>query len=287
MNKEVFGRNKKNMIKNYRNESIRRFELLARILNGEDVTKTQAAEDYNVEEITISRDLQFFRSLGIEAFSRKNGIKIFNAPNKENLISFASEYFALKMNSDYFRKSVKVFSRIDKNFYQQIVLLTKAIQESRIVNIIYQRLSDDKIKNYTLQPLRLVESNNNWILHAIKKDETLLQLFYLSRITSFEITKNNFVKPKEVEESGEKYEIILRFNPEVENEIYYKIWFDEFEISKDKNGYIILKTWQPITNKLASWCVSWWDKVAIVAPMTLKKQIKDMILSFNNKNVVV
>lgn len=222
MNKEVSER-KKSMAKNYSNESIRRFELLARILNGEDVTKTQAAEDYKVEEITISRDLQFFRSLGIEAFSRKDGIKIFNAPNKENLISFTSEYFALKMNSDYFRKSVKVFSRVDKNFYPQIVLLTKAIQGSRIVNITYKRLSDDEVKTYILKPIRLVESNNNWILHAVKKDETLLQLFYLSRIINFEITKNKFEKPKEVEEAGEKYEIVLRFSPEVENEIYYKI----------------------------------------------------------------
>ncbi|HAB52312.1 MAG TPA: hypothetical protein DCE80_09110, partial [Ignavibacteriales bacterium] len=217
------------MTKTYNNESLRRFELLARILNGEAITKNQAADDYNVEEITISRDLQFFRSLGIEALSRKNGIEIFNKVKNEHLISFASEYFALKMNSDYFTKSVKVFSKVDKCFYQQIVLLTKAIQESQVVKITYQRLSDDEIKSYTLQPLRLVESNNNWILHAIKKDEIILQLFYLSRIINFQLINKKFVIPTEVDENKEKYEIVLRFSPEVENEIYYKIWFDEFE----------------------------------------------------------
>ena len=104
------------MAKSYNNDSIRRFELLARILNGERLTKANAAEDYSVEEITISRDLQFFRSLGIEVLSRKNGIEIFNKVKNEHLIRFASEYFALKMNSDYFTKSVKVFSKIPFGF---------------------------------------------------------------------------------------------------------------------------------------------------------------------------
>ena len=268
------------MAKSYNNESIRRFELLARILNEERITKTEAAEDYNVEEITISRDLQFFRSLGIEVLSRKNGIEIFNNVRNEHLIRFAAEYFALKMNSDYFAKSVKVFSKIDKNFYQQIVLLTKAIQETRIVKITYQRLSDDEIKGYILQPLRLVESNNNWILHAIKEDEIVLQLFYLSRIIRFQLTSKKFAIPIEIDENKEIYEIALRFSPEVENEIYYKIWFDEFEIEKDKDGFIILKTWQPITNRLASWCVSWWDKINIVYPKNLKNHIKEMINAY-------
>ena len=269
------------MAKSYSNESIRRFELLARILNEERITKTEAAEDYSVEEITISRDLQFFRSLGIEVLSRKNGIEIFNKMKSEHLIRFASEYFALKMNSDYFTKSVKVFSKVDKNFYQQIVLLTKAIQESRVVKITYQRLSDDEIKSYTLQPLRLVESNNNWILHAIKEDEIVLQLFYLSRI---QLTSKKFAIPIEIDENKEIYEIALRFSPEVENEIYYKIWFDEFEITKDKDGYIILKTKQPISNRLASWCVSWWDKIEIKSPDELLVRIQQMIKNFKSKN---
>lgn len=268
------------MVKPYNNETIRRSELLARILTGEKLTKTKVAEDYNVEEITISRDLQYFRSLGIEAFSRKNGIKIFNIPDRNTLTNLAAEYFALKMNSDYFTKSMKVFSRVDSNFYQHIVILTKAIKELRIVKLTYQRLSDDEVKEYTLKPIRLVESDKNWILHAIKQDEIILQLFYLSRIISLQITNKKFTLPSEINANKEIYEIVLRFSPEVENEIYYKIWFDEFEITKDKDGYIILKTWQPITNKLAAWCVSWWDKIIILKPKQLKNHISQMLSSF-------
>jgi len=129
-----------------------------------------------------------------------------------------------------------------------------------------------------------VESNNNWILHAIKEDEIVLQLFYLSRIIGFQLTNVKFEIPTDVDENKEKYEIVLRFSPEVENEIYYKIWFDEFEITKDKDGYIILKTKQPITNKLASWCVSWWDKLQIVQPNELRNHIFQMLNSFTNHN---
>src|SRR3989304_9237558 len=139
------------MGKSHISEVIRRSELLARILNGENITKTRAADDYNVEEITITRDLQFFRSLGIEIFGKKKGIQILNKVNKELLISLAAEYFSHKMNSDFFLKSVKVFSKLDKDFYQQIVLLTKAIKESHIIQMTYKRLSDDETNDYTLK----------------------------------------------------------------------------------------------------------------------------------------
>jgi len=76
---------------------------------------------------------------------------------------------------------------------------------------------------------------------------------------------------------------VLRFSPEVENEIYYKIWFDEFEIIKDSEGYIILKTEQPITNRLAAWCVSWWDKIRITSPIELEAQINQMIKAYKKQ----
>lgn len=268
------------MPKSYFSENIRRAELLAKILNGETITKSYAAEEYGVEEITINRDLQFFRALGIEIFGRKNGIQIFNKVDKELLVQLASEYFSLKMNSDFFKKSMNVFSRLDKNFYQQIVLLTKAVKESRIIKITYRRLSDDKIKEYTLNPIRLIETDNNWILHAIKQDELVLKLFYLSRIIELHLTNKKIELLAEIDENKKKFEIVLKFNPEVENDIYYKIWFDEFEISRDKDGYIILTTEQPITNKLASWCVSWWDKIEIIEPKELKIFAKKIVNSF-------
>lgn len=75
----------------------------------------------------------------------------------------------------------------------------------------------------------------------------------------------------EADRSTKKYAIVLKFHPDVEDEVIDKIWFDEFDLSKDSKGFIILRTSQEITNKLAAWCISLRDMVKIVKPAKLKK----------------
>ena len=86
------------------------------------------------------------------------------------------------------------------------------------------------------------------------------------------------------ETNGNKYKMIFKFNPEVKEEVNAKIWFEIFEINTDENDYLILTTQQPITNKLAAWCISWWDKLEIIEPVELKERIKNMMNSFKEVN---
>ena len=81
-----------------------------------------------------------------------------------------------------------------------------------------------------------------------------------------------------------EYKMVFKFNPDVEEQIKSKIWFEDFEINSDANNYIILTTLQPITNQLASWCISWWDTLEIIEPDELKQHIKKMMDSFKEVN---
>lgn len=273
------------MSKQNLSETNRNIELLARILNGEQITKQQAADYYNVEEITISRALQYYRSLGIEAFGRKSGIIILNRPKKEDLIALTSYYLSLKFNSDYFSSSIKTYSRIDPRFFSKIILAAKAVTEEIIINIKYQKLTDNITSAYNLKPYKLIENNNNWILHAIKEGETTLKTFYLSRIKNISLTQKKFKKEFIETKSIDVKEIVLKFVPEVEQELYYKIWFEDFEIEKQSDGHFIVRTNQPITNRLASWCISWWDAMEIVEPKQLRDYISQMIDDFKKVNL--
>lgn len=272
------------MSKNRYTETNRNIELLARLLNGEQITKQQAADFYNVEEITISRALQYYRSLGIEAFGRKSGIIIQNRPKKEDLVALSSYYLSLKLNSGYFSSSIKTYSKIDPRFFSKITLAAKAVTEEILLNIEYQKLTDNLTSLYTLKPYKLIESNNNWILHAVKEGETTLKTFYLSRIKNITFTQKKFKKEFTENKSGDTKEIVLKFVPSVEQELYYKIWFEDFEIEKQSDGHIILRTNQPITNRLAAWCISWWDAIEILRPVELKKYINEMIEDYKVKN---
>jgi len=272
------------MAKSHLSETNRNIELLARLLNGEQITKQQAADFYNVEEITISRALQYYRSLGIEAFGRKSGIIIQNRPKKEDLIALSSYYLSLKLNSDYFSNSIKTYSKIDPRFFSKIILIAKAVTEEIIIKIEYQKLTDNITSVYKLKPYKLIENNNNWILHAVKEDETTLKTFYLSRIKNISLTQKKFKKEFTENKSGDVKEIVLKFVPQVEQELYCKIWFEDFEIEKQSDGYIVLKTNQPITNRLAAWCISWWDAIKIIKPKELRDYISQMIDNFQEEN---
>lgn len=272
------------MTRNNKSETNRNIELLARLLNGEQITKQQAADMFNVEEITISRALQYYRSLGIEAFGIKSGIKILNKPKKDDLVALSSYYISVKLNSDYFNKSIKTYSKIDPRFFSKIILAAKTVKEGIVVKIEYQKLTNNITAEYILKPYNLMETNNNWILHAVKENETILKTFYLSRIKNLSLTQKKFKKEIVEEKSGELKEIVLKFVPQVEQELYYKIWFEDFDIEKQPDGYIILWTNQPITNRLASWCISWWDAIEILKPLELKTYINEMIEDYKSKN---
>lgn len=271
------------MIDKPQNEILRRIELLARVIGQESLSKTKTAEDYNVEEVTITRDLQFLRANGIEIFSQKNGIKLYNQLSREALCNLASEYIALKLHSDIFFNSITKYSKIKPDFFPILVIITKAVKESRMITVKYQRLSDDEENDYTLLPLKIVENNNNWTLHAIKEGEKILKTFYLSRVKEVRLLSKKFNYRDTDIGKQKKVNVVLKFIPEVEREIYFKIWFDEFEIEKD-NHSIILRTKQPITNQLAAWCISWWDAIEIVEPKELKEYIKEMIKHYEIKN---
>ena len=270
-------------MKDFISDIKRQTELLARVMNGDIVDKIDFAEENEVALITIERDLKYFRSQGIMIYSRKGKIVIEEEINKTILNKLAADYLPLKLNSDVFLKQVKALSKTrQKNYFQFLVLIAKTVEEGKYIRIKYTRLSDNKDDEYLLKPVRLFTEENNWILNAVKEGEEKVKRFFISRIKSVKLISKK-IKLMPVEKKEQTYEIVLKFNKDVEEEIYDKIWFDEFEIEKTEE-HIILKTNQPITNKLASWCISWWDMIEIVGPKELTEFIDEMIESFKKRN---
>ncbi len=255
---------------------LRRIEIAARVINGETLTKADVAFEYNVAEITINRDLQWLRSEGLEFYSRKGLIKIFS--NGYFSFSVLSDLYLSLKDQTGIINSVKALDR-KKNSSYMLVLLSRAIYSNNLIKIKYKRFYDDETELYSLKPYELKLTGYNWILKAVKDEEKILKSFYISRIEKITIT-NEIFKKQNIDENIEKHEVVLRFSPDVKSQVIDKIWFDEFEISEDESGYLILTTQQPITNSLASWCISWWDKIEIVKPAKLFKYIDDMIAAF-------
>ncbi len=263
---------------------LRQSEILSYCLNGAKFSKADFAEIYNVTELTINRDLKTLRSNGIQITSRKGKVYLFEKPAKDLLVKYAAEYLPIKLNSELLFSQLKTFGKSVVNFYPYLILISKAVDEKRFISIRYKRLYDNMILNYRIKPIRLVQSGYNWILQAIKENEKSAKSFYISRIENLIIHDEKFNLISIADSSTKKYDIVFKFSPDVEDEIIYKIWFDEFDLTKDSKGFITLRTSQEITNKLASWCISWWDMIEIVKPNKLRIYIKEMIKCFSESN---
>ncbi len=271
-------------MKSYTDDIKRRSELLARILNGEALSKADAADILGVSEITINRYIHSLRENGIKTYSKKNKLIVEELPLQSTLVSIAADYLPLKLNSDVFHKQIKAYSQKDKKeFFTKLVLIAKAVDEGLVINLTYKRFYDNKIVEYELYPFRLMNNELNWILQAVKKGEDEIKSFYLTRIQKLKLRDKKFSKLALPKEKKESLEIELKFDIRVREEILDKIWFESFEL-EDVDNFIILKTNQPITNKLASWCISWWNSIEIIKPPELKDYIDQMIDEYKSRN---
>lgn len=263
----------------------RQVEILSAVLNGESKSKADYAELYSVSEITINRDISALRKLGIQINSKKNCLILFEKPSVAILVSLCSNYLPLKINSASFKEQIELISKINQGaFFQNLTLVSKAVSEKLYLKINYKK-KNGEINNYLLKPYRMILKDKNWQLLAVKEGETEVQTFFLSRIQSIKQLNKKFEITSRETDRKNNFEIILEFDSSVENEIYDKIWFDNYTLEKAKNKNIILKTMQPINSSLAGWCITWWDTIKIVKPMALKKYCAEMISEFLKRNL--
>lgn len=271
-------------MKNCIQDITRQYELLALVLNGSQLSKADAAGLWNVSEITISRDLRAIRDLGISIYSKKNKLTIESSISKSILHTILSEYVPLKSGEELYSKTLKVLNnKSGQEFLIKTVLLTKAIREKRIVDVLYKRFYDNKVELYTLKPVKLENNDLNILLRAYKTGEPKSKTFYLSRIEKVRLREDKFTSLPDNNDKSNVYDIELKFDGQVKDEILDKIWFESFEIEEQKD-HVILKIKEPITNKLAAWCISWWDTIEIVKPKKLRDYIDDMINHYKMKN---
>jgi len=272
----------------YSIDLIRRTEILAFALNGCQYSKEDYAQKYKVQSITIDRDLRFLRDKQIPIHSRKNIIGVFGELTSEKLKELLSEYVPLKLYSNDFSNQIKSISKIYKeHFFGRLVLLSIAVQNHNYIKIKYRRRDINQELDYILKPVRLLNTDKNWIIHAIKENHEFLQTFYLSRITHIDILNKKFKNIPFSRENNTIYKMVFQFKPEVSRDINEKIFFDEFELEELKDGSIRIVTNLPISNKLASWCISWWSEIEVIEPPKLKHYIAEMIQSFQSNNKLV
>lgn len=264
----------------------RQIEIVGKALSSNDkFTVMDLAVEYDVEELTIKRDLAELRSRGIDIHSlKKRGIKILNPIRKEILKEFILEYIGFSYSEDYPDKSTTILiQKLGDKALTLITQLQKPIDKNLVTIIDYQSTATTLKKNVYINPLKIFQSQGEWRLLAV--NQNLIKQYYISKIVNFKVTSEKF-KPLEKEKieslfssslkswiGTEQFPIIIHFSKNWAEVIKSKTYLINQKIIDREDGSIIFEGNVNSIDEAATWVLSFGKGAKVLEPEELKSKV--------------
>jgi predicted DNA-binding transcriptional regulator YafY len=273
-------------VKDYRLKFKRQIEILGLVLNFPDKFIASDFEElFDVNELTIKRDLRELRSLGIDIHSKKGkGISVFSKIPDEVVKNIITEYIGLAANhSSYNQASYLLYQKVKSQSISYITLFQRCIENNFKVKIRYEKRGEDPGEERTVEPYRIFQSDKNWRLLA-RHDGTIKQ-FLLSNILSVEPMNKKFkpVSQKQIDEifstsfkswlGNERYNIKLKLLPPWSYRIKPRQLMEFQKITESNDGSIIFETVVNSLKEISGWIVSRGEGVIVLEPEELKQMV--------------
>lgn len=243
------------------------------------------ADIFNVEELTIKRDLQDLRASGIDMHSeKKRGVCITGNLPEQKLRELIQQYSALSYSEGFVEKSTTLFvKRLREKALANMVTLQMCIDTCSEAVIDYEKESEDLEFGRAICPLLIFELDNYWRVLAMNEDK--LKQFHLNKIIEVRISNKTFIPvPKEnIEEifkyswrswlGPDKYNIKLRFSAQWVERLKPKQLMDSEILTECSNGSVIYETTVNSLEEIAGWIVTRGRGVEVLEPEILKDKV--------------
>lgn len=260
----------------------RQIEIVSEILESKKINSLiDFSEKYDVDEVTIKRDLQDLRAQGIAIHSsKKKGIEINSQLSDEQLSNLFLQYISIIQTNCFIQKSASTLIATYK--YDALINLTKlqkAVDNSIITRIDYATHPEKE----EVLPLQLFEMDNGWRLLTQKGNKT--KQYRLDRIKSVELTEKKF-KPFAKEQIQELFnhswkcwigdeliKVKLLLDAKQQEWVESKILIANQKKTYNEDGTMILEVIVNSLNEITSWIVSRGQGCVVLEPKELKEQV--------------
>lgn len=246
------------------------------------------AEYFQVEELTIKRDLQDLRSYGIDIHShKKNGICLEGDLPKEKLIDIILHYVGLNHNDYALDKSTSLLvEKKGKEALSSLVLLQLCIDNSEIAKIDYNKMGAKIDNDKVIEPLLIFQNEGSWRLLA--GSEGIMKQYLIDKIVRVKSTGKRFDKAgyqfsdlfKHSWKSwlgNEKHKIKLWLSPFWADRVNPRMLVADQKITKNKDGSVIFECTVNSLSEIAAWIVSRGEGVKVLEPDKLKQSVIDLV----------
>jgi predicted DNA-binding transcriptional regulator YafY len=239
-------------------------------------------ELYGVNDLTIKRDLQELRSLGIDIHSEgKKGINIYSKIPNEILKGIIPQYIGIAVNQSSYDQATNLFiSKLGPKSISTLTQLQICIDKNYTVKILYQKPEEKSIDERIVEPYCIFQGEKNWRLLA-NHNGTVKQ-FLLNNIKLVEQLNKKFLPPTQSQIDNifstsfkcwlgdERYKVKLKFLPPWPDRIKPKQLMEMEKVTEEPDGSIIYETVVNSLNEIASWIVSRGEGVVVLEPEKLK-----------------
>lgn len=264
----------------------RQTEILGLVLANPGKYQIYDFEDlYGVNDLTIKRDLQELRSLGIDIHSEgKKGINVYSKIPNEVLRGIIPQYIGIAVNqSSYDQATNLIISKLGPKSISTLTQLQICIDQNYLAKLTYQKPEEKITDERIVEPYCIFQGEKNWRLLA-NHNGTVKQ-FLLNNIKSVEQLNKKFkpVTQKQIDEifstsfkcwlGDERYKVKLKFLPPWPDRIKPKQLMEMEKVTEEPDGSMIYETVVNSLNEIASWIVSRGEGVVVLEPENLKKLV--------------
>lgn len=243
---------------------------------------------YNVNKLTIKRDLRELRAIGIDIHSvSRQGIQLFSKIDPELINKILTQYVGFAVNFNSFDQASRLLIRkLHHNAIAFMAALQISIENSNLVRILYQKPEEKTIDERIVEPYCIFQSEKNWRLLA--NHNKVIKQFLIGHIKSLEILDKRFkpISKKELDGifctsfrswiGNERYDIRLKLSPVWAKRIKPRQLMESQKVTELEDGSIIYETTVNSLEEVASWVVSRGKGVIVLEPEKLKRLVIDL-----------
>jgi len=245
------------------------------------------AEYFNVEDLTIKRDLQVLRSYGIDIHSHKKvGVHLSSKLSKEKIVDIILHYAGLNHNEYALDKSATLLvEKLGIAALSNLVKLQMCIDKSEAALVDYNKIGKKVDKERLVEPLLIFQSEGSWRIIVVSGGNIRQLLF--DKILSVKLTGKRFEKADYKVSELMKYSWKSWFGNE---KFHVKMWMSAFwaeiispkmlaadqKITQNDDGSIIFECTVNSINEIAGWVVSRGEGVKVLEPNELKNKVIEL-----------
>jgi predicted DNA-binding transcriptional regulator YafY len=164
--------------------------------------------------------------------------------------------------------------------------LAQATAQHEQIELDYRKAGSAAPEKRRVDPYHLANINGEWFLFAFDHLRKDIRTFVPARIKSVRQTGQTFERPQGFSlekrlrdsfgvHSGEgRYQVVLRFAPQVADYIREKRWHDSQELRELKNGGVELRLKLSSLPEIQRWILGWGGHVRVVQPKELLESVR-------------